>query len=364
MEKFIADNLDYWKDKKWKIDYNKLKGIHIKINNKNIEYKYIILKKNHRFTFVKKILNKVTTYKNNLNVSFILSFDDEYLKNKHKIYNFSDKVYKNNNKLEYKFGICKNDENIMKIEEGKIKNCSFPIFTFNKIQDGMIIFPHKNILNNFKFDLNNFETKKDNIIYRYSNIRANLFLDTRIKLTELSYKNPYLFDFKGGYNDKNPYHNNYILPKVFLKYYKHKKIIDENINEDKFIEYFNVNNYIKKDELINNKFLICCDSWYNGYEYSFTNSILFRYKLDKAKYYEDFFLEGNKDYIIFDENNLEEKYNYVKNNLDYYKDNIKNRHEKVKDYLTTEKIAEFYGNFLEEYSKLQKTNEINLNKFG
>ena len=214
--------------------------------------------------------------------------------------------------------------------------------------------------NNFKEDEYNFSEKTNKIpIYRFSNVRANLFIPSRFKLVELSYKNPTIIDCKGGSSKQHKGHGDYVIRKGFIKLYKHLNIIDKSIDEDKFLEYFKCDNYINKDELLDYKYLITNDSWYNNVDYCLYNSVLMRYKLEKSCYYEDMIFEDNKDVVMFDENIYKEKYEYVLNNEKIMLEMIENRKNKVHKYLKYDRLVEHYGMLLSVFSRIQKTNEIN-----
>ena len=104
--------------------------------------------------------------------------------------------------------------------------------------------------------------------------------------------------------------------------------------------------------------MICNDSWYNLVDYCLLNSILFRYSLEKCCYYEDLIMEDEKDVIIFDENNYEEKYLNLINNIEKYEKTIENRRNKVEKHLKYNNLVKDYGKLLLEFSKIQKLNEI------
>ena len=74
-------------------------------------------------------------------------------------------------------------------------------------------------------------------------------------------------DCKGGSNKPHPKFNDYILDQRFIKLYQNLRIIDKTINNQEMMKYFNINNFIDKKSLIQNKYLICNDSYYNLCEY-------------------------------------------------------------------------------------------------
>ena len=363
IDKLINENLDYWNHKKWNIndinDYinKKTNSFLVIIKNKRIFYKGKGKKDKVRFKRINKFLQDIIKVNPDLEVNFVINLSDEVTNTKIKTYNFSED---NNSNFEFEWGVAVNNSNVLRIETSDYIDIIFPIFSFNKTQEGLIIFPQPNLINNkFYNDNINFDDKKNNIpIYRYSNIRANLFTPSRMILTEYSFKNNKYLDCKGGNNGIHPGHKQYVIPKVFIKLYKKENILDNNIDENLFYEYFNINNFIKKDDLLKNKYLICCDSWYNLIDYCLLNSILFRYSLKKCCYYEDFIFEDEKDIIIFNENNYKEKYNNVINNIHIYKTTIQNRKNKIDKYLRYDNLVKDYGKLLLEFSKIQKTNQI------
>ena len=358
----LAKNLDFWKNKKWNMnDINnyikKTNSFLIIIKGQQIFYKGKGKKDKIRFKRINKLLQDIIKVYPELEVEIVINLTDEVTNTKINTYNFSDD---NNSKFEFKWGVDVNNQDVVRIESSNYIDIKFPIFSFNKTQEGLIIFPQPNLINNkFNKDSINFEDKINNIpIFRYSNIRANLFTPSRMILTEYSFKNNEILDCKGGNNGLHPGHKNYVIPKAFIKLYKKENILNQNTDENLFQEYFNINNFIKKDNLLQNKYLICCDSWYNLIDYCLLNSILFRYSLKKCCYYEDFIFEDEKDIIIFDENNYKDKYNNVKKNIDKYKKTIENRKAKVEKYLKYNNLVKDYGKLLLEFSKIQQTNQI------
>lgn len=372
-------NLDFWKNKSWLLEdifkynkkYKRNRGI-VLITIKNQEIHYDFVRRSNIFTKVIKFLNdiiKLNKFKN-LDVSFLLDLSDEPNPMKLETYDFRTNKNDNKNKNNHKFswGISESSSDIIKIENGYFYNIDFPIFSFNKNHDGYIVFPHFNLLNksyiNFSNDTINdidFYNKISNKpIYRFSNFRASLFKPSRIKLALLSFKNPKYIDCKGSHNGPHPGHGQYILHKTFIKLYSHLKIIKLNEHKfDSFMEYFNVNNYIPKDEFKKYKYLVTNDSWYNNIDYCMWNSILFRYNLEKCKYYEDFIFEDGTDVVIFDEKNFKEKIDGIRNTSpEILVKNIENRKKKVKEYLFYDKLVDHYGQLLMKFSEIQKNNQL------
>ena len=87
--------------------------------------------------------------------------------------------------------------------------------------------------------------------------------------------------------------------------------------------------------------------------------ILFRYKLEKCKYYEDFIFEDGTDVVIFDEKNFKEKIDGIRNtSTEILVKNIENRKKKVKEYLFYDKLVDHYGQLLMKFSEIQKNNQL------
>lgn len=365
--KLFNDNLNYWENKRWRnrdiLNYirqfmNKKFLILVIINKNGV--RYVSNTHRERANIIKKFINDIRNKYPNLEVSFLLNLDDEIFDTDIEIHDLRENKNDNPMSHQFKWGVSLQSEDIIRIERSKLTKINFPIFTLNKNQDESIVFPHPNLLkNHFSTDNIKFKDKENKVpIYRFSNARANLFMPSRIKLVELSYQNPNIIDCKGGNKEVHKGHGDYVLRKGFIKLYKHLQIINNDINENEFLEYFHIKNYIEKEKLKDYKYLITNDSWYNLVDYALYNSVIFRYKLDKAKYYEDFILEDNNDIILFDEHNYREKYNYVINNEAKMEEMIESRKQKVANYLKYNKLVEHYGKLLIAYSKIQKINEI------
>jgi len=360
MENLISKNLNYWKSKKWnKLDlYDYLK------QNKNcviisiIKTNITVLgnKKHQRLKIVLNFLQDIIKIKPNLNTIFLLNLDDECYQTNINIYNLKTNKIVNNITDTFEYGICNNNPDLIKIEESIPTKFNFPIFSFSKTeqQQEVIIFPHTNLIqNNFMVDKQSFEQKNNNIpLYRFSNIRANTYLSSRFELVELSYKYPKLIDCKGGSNKPHPKFNDYILDQRFIKLYQNLDIIDKTINNQEMMKYFNINNFIDKKSLIQNKYLICNDSYYNLCEYCNLNSVLFRYQPTKTFYYEDFIFTDLEDIIIFNQNNFESKFNYAYQNPDLMVKFINKRKSKVNQNLIYNNLVQNYAELLFHYSKL------------
>lgn len=376
LDYLFSQNLDFWKNKTWKkkhvLRYNKRyrrnrKIAYVIIKNQTIKYNsgprksilHIINK------FIIDIISKKKF--RNLEVEFLIDLGDELLPTLFEIYDFRNNPNDNPNNHNFNYGISELSDEVINIENSYSYILPHPIFTFNKNMEGSIIFPHINLINRSinKFsdsvDNINFFNKKGNTpFYRFSNIRANLFKPSRIKLAWLSFKNPKYLDCKGSHNGNHPGHGNYILQKAFIKLYSKLRIIKLNENKfDSFMEHFNVNNFVSKDELKNYKYLVTNDSWYNNIDYCMWNSILFRYKLEKCKYYEDFIFEDGTDVVIFDEKNFKEKIDGIRNtSAEILVKNIENRKKKVKEYLFYDKLVDHYGQLLMKFSEIQKNNQL------
>ena len=375
LDYLLNQNLDFWKHKSWKkqdmLNYYK--------SHKSIKRLVLITIESDKIIYSNKCRKRVfypmydffeTILKNkkfkNLDVCFLISLDDEVFDiniethdfNKHKFSNYNHK---------FSWGVSETSKDILKIENSKYFDLNFPLFSPNNNMKGLIIFPHPNLLNksknNFKdcVDLNNFVNKIGNKpFYRFSTIRANIFLPSRMKLVEMSFKNPKYLDCKGSNNGLHLGHGDYILQKVFIKLYSKLRIIKLNENKfDSFMEHFNVKNFVPKDKLKNYKYLVTNDSWYNNIDYCMWNSILFRYKLEKSKYYEDFIFEDGTDVVIFDETNFKEKIDGIRNiSPEILVKNIENRKKKVKEYLFYDKLVDHYGQLLMKFSEIQKNNQL------
>ena len=352
IQDFLAKQLNYWKERKWNLndirDYfnlnqKKKRLMYVKINNGNI--KYTTATGGERFVAIKKLLNDIASANKTLNVAILVSL--------------SDKV-DDPNKHPFKWGISQKNNNIIRIENSKQTHFNFPIFSWSKTynQKEVIIMPNPILIEN-SFDIDNisFEIKKRTPIFRFSNIRANLYLPSRYKLLELSYNNPDILDCKGGYKSKHPGHGDYIIHPSFIKLYKKLNIINNSIDINKFKNLVRVENYMNNNNIINHKYLICTDTWNNCAKYCLTNSVLLRYKLDKSKYYEDYIFKDNEDYVIFDENNYIEKYNYITSHNTKMLNMIENRKKKVENYLRYNKLVEHYGLLLQKFSEIQQKNE-------
>ena len=345
----------------FRINFKNKNLIYVNINKGNINY-YGNIKQN-RLIIINKFLNDVIK-KKPLTVSFLLSLKDEVYDTDIDVYDLrknKDKI-DNPNMHKFDWGISQSNNNVLRIEKSKKTNFNFPIFSFSKteFQKEIIIIPHINLINNnfLKDNIYFSEKKKIKPIARFSNVRANLYLESRFKLLELSYFNKDIIDCKGGFKDKHPGHNDYIIHPTFINLYKKLNIIDKSIDNNKFLELLKTSNYIEKKELTN-KFLICNDSWYNSCDYALLNSVLLRYKLDKTKYFEDFIFQDNEDYIIFDENNYKNKYNYINSKNDtFFIKKINNRKKKVNDYLRYNKLVDIYTIILEKFSRIQFKNQI------
>ena len=376
VRRLIAENLEYWKDKKWKRDnikkffekYNKNKRlIFVEINFGKISYTGYGKKRKNAFASMNKVLQAIVKHKkyNNLQVSFLISLNDEAYHRTIKTFDFRKHPNDQPTSHPFKWGVSQKSNDVCRIEKSSSFDLNIPLFSLNHVLDGNIIFPHENIVNNGFSKINDqiqFNDKRDKVIYRFSNIRADLNIPSRIKLVEMSYKNPDLLDCRGAKKGTHPGHDKYILQKVFLKVYRSENLIDKNLSDkdlDKMMEYYKVSNFMSKSDIIKNKYLICIDSWYNVCDYALVNSILFRYKLDKCKYYEDFIFEDNQDFFIFDEYNFKDRLTKVKyiSNQELIK-KIEIRKKKVKNYLKFEKLIVHYGQLLTEFSKIQKMNEI------
>ena len=373
LNSIIKKNLHYWNNAKWNrndiLNYfkNNLKEkrlYFIEINDKKINYKHgggIIYP---RFEIILGFLNSVVNIYPNLKVTFLISIGDEIYDTDIVIHD----LRTDNEKVDdpkthsFKYGISQQDNNILRIEKSKDTVFNFPIFSFSKTekQKEVIIMPHMNLIkNNFINDNTQFENKIPKVLYRFTNIRANLFMPSRYKLLELTYKYPELLDSKGCCKElKHKYFGEYIIHPTFVNVYKKLNIIDNNIDTDTFLELTRPKHYMTKEEMIKYKFLICNDSWYNCIDYANTNSVLLRYKCDKSKYYEDYIFEDNIDYFIFDETNYIEKHNYITNNDSIVKESIINRKKKIKDYLIYSNLIKHVGYMLTEFSKIQERNEL------
>lgn len=376
LNQLLNQNLDFWKNKTWKkqdlIKYNSKykrnrKIAYVSIKNQNITYnsgpRKGILHIIHNF-----LIDIVSKKKfRNLEVEFLIDLGDELLPTFYKIYDLRNNPNDNPNNHNFNYGVSELSNDVIKIENSYLFTLQCPIFTFNKNIEGSVIFPHINLINRSKNKFNdskdniNFTDKKGNTpFYRFSNIRANLFKPSRIKLAWISFKNPKYLDCKGSNNGSHPGHGNYILQKGFIKLYSKLRIIKLNENKfDSFMEHFNVNNFVSKNELINYKYLVTNDSWYNNIDYCMWNSILFRYKLEKCKYYEDFIFEDGTDVVIFDEKNFKEKIDGIRNtSTEILVKNIENRKKKVKEYLFYDKLVDHYGQLLMKFSEIQKNNQL------
>lgn len=360
MENLISKNLDYWKGKKWnKLDmYDYLKQnkncVIICIINQNIT---VLGNKEHqRLKIVLNFLQDIIKIKPNLSTIFLLNLNDECYQTNVNIYNLNTNKIVNNIIDTFEYGICNQNPDLIKIEESIPTKFNFPIFSFSKTeqQPEVIIFPHTNLIqNNFIVDKKSFEQKNNNIpLYRFSNIRANTYLPSRFELVELSFKYPKLIDCKGGSNKQHPKFKNYILDQKFIKLYQNLNIINKSINNQEMMKYFNINNFIDKKSLIQNKYLICNDSYYNLCDYCNLNSVLFRYQPNKTFYYEDFIFKDLEDIIIFDKNNFESKFNYAYENPELMIKIINNRQNKVIEHLNYNNLVKNYAELLYKYSKL------------
>jgi len=369
IQDFLVKQLNYWKERKWNLndirDYfnlnqKKKRLMYVKINNGNIKYTTAI--GGERFVAIKKLLNDIASANKTLNVAILVSLSDEVYDTDIEVYDLRNNENKvdDPNKHPFKWGISQKNNNIIRIENSKQTHFNFPIFSFSKTsyQKEVIIMPCPNLIkNSFYNDNISFEIKKHTPIFRFSNIRANLYLPTRFKLLELCYNNPDIIDCKGGYKSKHPGHGDYIIHPTFIKLYKKLNIINKSIDINKFKNLVRVENYMDKNNIINHKYLICGDSWYNSVDYALSNSVLLRYKMDKSKFYEDYIFKDNEDYIIFDENNYIEKYNYITGHNTKMLNMIENRKKKVENYLRYNKLVEHYGLLLQKFSEIQQKNE-------
>lgn len=366
----IYNNLEYWHNTQWeKRDimhfFNKYKKekalVLVEIKEGEIYYNG----NGNRLAAVNTLLKNIIK-KYNLTVSFLISLRDEIYHRSIKTFDFRKSPSDIPESHPFKWGVSETSQDVCRIEESSHFDLNIPIFTFNKMSDmeGSIVFPHPNIINGGfnKIDDNmDFKEKTDVPVCRFSNIRADLNIPSRIKLVEMSYKNPTLLDCKGANKGNHVGHGKYVLHKVFLKVYRRRNLIDKNLTDkqlDEMMEYYKVTNYISKYEIIKYKYLICTDSWYNVSDYALVNSVLFRYKLDKCKYYEDFILTDHKDFIIFDENEFFRKIKEIKDmpESELIQD-INNRKQKVRNYLDFPNLIDHYGQLLMEYSKIQQKNE-------
>ncbi len=376
LDYLLSQNLDFWKNKSWK----KQDMLNFYENNKssknlslvNIKSGIISYSNHCRYLFTEplmrffRIILKNKKFKD-LDVCFLISLKDEVFDKNIEIHDFNRNKLNNYDDHTFSYGVSLTSDNILKIEKSKYFDLNFPLFSPNNNMKGLIILPHPNLLNKsinkFKDCVDQYHFKNkigNNPFYRFSNIRANIFLPSRMKLVEMSFKNPKYLDCKGSNNGSHPDHGDYILQKSFLKLYNKLRIIKLNENKfDSFMEHFNVNNFVPKDELKKYKYLITNDSWYNNIDYCMWNSILFRYKLEKSKYYEDFIFEDGTDVVIFDEKNFKEKIDGIRNtSTEILVKNIENRKKKVKKYFSYHKLVDHYGQLLMKFSEIQKNNQL------
>ena len=204
LNQLLNQNLDFWKNKTWKkqdlIKYNSKykrnrKIAYVSIKNQNITYnsgpRKGILHIIHNFLI--DIVSKKKFI--NLEVEFLIDLGDELLPTFYKIYDLRNNPNDNPNNHNFNYGVSELSNDVIKIENSYLFTLQCPIFTFNKNIEGSVIFPHINLINRSKNKFNdskdniNFTDKKGNTpFYRFSNIRANLFKPSRIKLAWISFK--------------------------------------------------------------------------------------------------------------------------------------------------------------------------------
>ena len=159
VRRLIAENLEYWKDKKWKRDnikkffekYNKNKLlIFVEINFGKISYTGYGKKRKNTFASMNKVLQAIVKHKkyNNLQVSFLISLKDEVYHNTIKTFDF--RKYPNDQPTShpFKWGISQKSNDVCRIEKSSSFDLNIPLFSLNHVLDGNIIFPHENIVNN------------------------------------------------------------------------------------------------------------------------------------------------------------------------------------------------------------------------
>lgn len=370
--------LDYWKGHSWKREdllsffkannsisrsdkINNKALLLVDINRRNVRFAGHTCGK--RFITTRTFFNDIKRQFRDLECTLLLSVRDEIYDKKWEYHNVGNDIVDKPELHSYHHGISSKNSELIRIENSNIdtNHYNFPIFSFSKTdtQDTVIPFPHENLLqNNFYYnDSTPFSKKIDNVpIYRFSNPRFNLLTHSRFKLLDLSYNNPHLIDCKAGYKGIHPGYKDYVIHTSFIKLYNRLGIT--NISDlDLFKKYVHISNYTSKSDILKNKYIICNDSWYNTLDYACTNSVLLRYKYDKTKFLEDFVFVDGRDYIVFDETNLKEKMDYVKNNPSEMDTMIKNRKDTL-DYFKYDNMVQEYGKLLQNYSKICKKNQI------
>tara|TARA_B110000208_G_C11692419_1_gene402788 strand:+ start:48 stop:1085 length:1038 start_codon:yes stop_codon:yes gene_type:complete len=330
------------------LDYNifKIEKITLfKIENKNI-----IVTNNthpHRKNLIVKFLKDIINIYPNLKLNLYLCLLDYVGFNKIDIIDIRKNKIDDPHKHKFEWGNSKTSDDIFRIVNSKQNSFNCPVFTFTKYKyNNCLPFPSLQLIS-FQVVKDNilFENKKNNILcMRNSNICCDLNNISRIKSLEYSFKNPSILDFKLGSKNKHSKFGNYVINKALLNLYKYEKIIDEKIDNNDFIEYFNYKNYISCQEIIeNNKYLFLP---FGGRYLSFykSNCLLFRYKNDDWLTYEDYIFGDSLVKIDFNE--IEEKINYYNENETICKEIIKKRLDIFNKRLKYDNLVKEFGLYL------------------
>ena len=369
--------LNYWENHTWNLNdirtffyTNWAIDINDKIHNKSLvlvritsdDIKFGYRLRTNRIDSIKKFFRDIKDKYKDLTGIYLISLCDEIYDKKIEYHNVGNKPVGDLSSHHFHYGISTTNQDLVRIENSTAdtNHYNFPIFSFSKTskQDTVIPFPHSYLLENkfYYTDTTPFSEKKDNIpIYRFSNSRSNLLYHSRFTLLNLSFHNPTLIDCKAGFNGEHPGFVDWVLHPSFIKLYNRLGIIKIN-DISAFSSFVHVNNYTPKDEIKKNKYIVCNDSWYN-LDYACSNSVLLRYKYDKTKYLEDYIFVDGKDYIVFDETNLNEKMQYIKENPLKMEEMISNRHATLNT-LKYENLVNEYGKLLQKYSKISETNQL------
>jgi hypothetical protein len=367
------------------------KMIKVKIENGNV---YTLRgKRRGKAFFVFNFLKDIANYDKSINIIMYINYSDNDRNNEIDIINTGNNNYDNN----FSCGVNELNNDVVKIINSKKIVTEYPIFTFTKdIDSNNLLLPGHDILNvNENFEDKNFEDKKDNIIFRASNIVADISLPARILIAQYGFLNNNIIDSKFGFKSGNILQNytknqlrdlcshnhlqisgnrsvlldrllennisleqnnhlgfkTHVCHKTFLKVYQKLNIINKNVDINKFYDYFHVNNW--------------SNDWPKNYKYLYINHSmkhinLFQLNSILIRYYNDKY----PDLITYHDLFLKDKYNsfHVKlEDLENFKSNlhkintkkiINNCHNTFNKYLKYTNLVKTYSTFLKEYQNL------------
>lgn len=375
LNKYIKNNLNYWKDyhKSENYDENKLIEIinkyKIKICKININTKGVKIDKLYN-TGVNDKLQKTITFLTDIHkqypeliISFYLCISDTLIYDNVSIYHTNGVKINNNNpiidKLNFKWGVSSCGNYIRIVDSLQIEelNYYYPCFCFERFRGGhQILFPtfgadNNNIKESNNIDPIHFNDKKNNtLLFRGFNICCDINNIDKVKLVDISYCNNEKYDFKFSSNKTHPIWNKYIVSKEHLKLFKSLNILGKDVNLDEIRNYFSNDNFMSFNDIFNHKYIVTVGSAKNRKWY-LSNSVIIEMQFKNKEFFHEDIFEHGKDIIYFYVDDIDTLENNLRN-INNPQQIIDHRKKKFNKYLHYPNLVKWYGLFLTEYSKL------------